>query len=146
MQFAKIAAVLSFAAAARAYSNDTIVWTTVVVDSYTTVCPATATAVINGVTYTNTLTEVRKIPCKLGDRELCKQIRDSSFFRAAIAWLHLLQIQIDEAEYPANFIFSPLPSLSPTAPAPSAHQSRPSPQCTVLPGTLYCFQMQFHEF
>jgi len=59
MQFTKTIAVLAAAAAAQAYSNSTVVYTTIVVDSYTTVCPASSTITFNGVTYTNTLTEVR---------------------------------------------------------------------------------------
>jgi len=60
MQYS-FAAVLALAAtvAAAGYSNDTIVYTTVVVDSIVTVCPGLATLTLGGHTYTNTLTEVR---------------------------------------------------------------------------------------
>jgi len=62
MQFT-FAAVLALAAtAAASYSNDTIVYTTVVVDSVVTVCPGLATLTLGGHTYTNTLTEVRIEP------------------------------------------------------------------------------------
>jgi len=68
MQFTNAVAVLAVAATASAYSNDTVVYTTLVVDSYTTVCPASSTITFNGVTYTNTLTEsstitVTNCPC-----------------------------------------------------------------------------------
>jgi len=52
-----VAAVLAVAATANAWYNDTIVYTTEVVDVYTTVCPASSTITFNGQTYTNTLTE-----------------------------------------------------------------------------------------
>jgi hypothetical protein len=55
------AAVLAVAATASAWANDTVVYTTEVVDVYTTVCPATAAITFNGHTYTNTLTEVRRM-------------------------------------------------------------------------------------
>lgn len=62
------AAVLAVAATASAWANDTIVYTTKVVDVYTTVCPASATITFNGVTYTNTETEsstitITNCPC-----------------------------------------------------------------------------------
>jgi hypothetical protein len=57
MQYSFVAA-LALAAGANAWYNDTIVYTTEVVDVYTTVCPASATITFNGHTYTNTLTEV----------------------------------------------------------------------------------------
>jgi hypothetical protein len=88
MQFTKAIAVLAAAASVHAYSNDTIVYTTLVVDSYVTVCPASSTITFNGgmsqvhaqlisipsvlirkiVTYTNTLTEsstitITNCPC-----------------------------------------------------------------------------------
>jgi len=66
MQFT-FAAVLALAATATAaYSNDTIVYTTVVVDSIVTVCPGLATLTLGGHTYTNTLTEVRTAPKGIG--------------------------------------------------------------------------------
>jgi hypothetical protein len=68
MQFTKAVVALAIAAGVQAHSNDTIVYTTIVVDSYTTVCPASSTITFNGVTYTNTLTEsstitVTNCPC-----------------------------------------------------------------------------------
>jgi len=67
MQYSLVA-VLALAAGANAWYNDTIVWTTEVVDTYVTVCPASATITYNGHTYTNTLTEsstitVTNCPC-----------------------------------------------------------------------------------
>jgi len=63
-------AVLAAAASVSAWSNDTIVYTTEIVDVYTTVCPASATITYNGVTYTNTLTEsstitITNCPCTI---------------------------------------------------------------------------------
>jgi len=63
-----VAAVLAVAATANAWYNDTVVYTTEVVDVYTTVCPASATITFNGQTYTNTLTEsstitITNCPC-----------------------------------------------------------------------------------
>jgi len=49
-------AVLAAAATASAWANDTIVWTTEVVDTYTTVCPGNAAVTVGGSTYTNTKT------------------------------------------------------------------------------------------
>jgi len=65
-----VAAVLAVAATASAWSNDTIVYTTEVVDVYTTVCPASATITFAGHTYTNTLTEsstitITNCPCTI---------------------------------------------------------------------------------
>jgi len=65
-----VAAVLAVAATASAWSNDTVVYTTEVVDVYTTVCPASATITFNGHTYTNTLTEsstitITNCPCTI---------------------------------------------------------------------------------
>jgi hypothetical protein len=63
-----VAAVLAIAASVSASYNQTIVYTTKVVDSYVTVCPASATITYQGVTYTNTLTEsstitITNCPC-----------------------------------------------------------------------------------
>jgi len=65
-----VAAVLAVAATANAWYNDTVVYTTEVVDVYTTVCPASATITFNGQTYTNTLTEsstitITNCPCTI---------------------------------------------------------------------------------
>jgi len=65
-----VAAVLAVAATANAWYNDTIVYTTEVVDVYTTVCPASSTITFNGQTYTNTLTEsstitITNCPCTI---------------------------------------------------------------------------------
>lgn len=62
MRFTSAAVVLAAATAVSAtygYSNDTISYTTEVVDVYTTVCPAGATITYGGHTYTNTETVVR---------------------------------------------------------------------------------------
>jgi len=69
MQYSFVAA-LALAAGANAWYNDTIVYTTEVVDVYTTVCPASATITFNGHTYTNTLTEsstitITNCPCTI---------------------------------------------------------------------------------
>jgi len=65
-----VAAVLAVAATASAWYNDTVVYTTEIVDVYTTVCPASATITFNGATYTNTLTEsstitITNCPCTI---------------------------------------------------------------------------------
>jgi len=68
MQYS-FAAVLALAATVSAtYKNETIVYTTEVVDTYVTVCPAQTTLTYQGVTYTNTLTEsstitITNCPC-----------------------------------------------------------------------------------
>jgi len=65
-----VAAVLAAAASVSAWANDTIIYTTEVVDVYTTVCPASSAITYNGVTYTNTLTEsstitITNCPCTI---------------------------------------------------------------------------------
>lgn len=56
MQYS-VAAVLALAATVSASYNQTIVYTTEVVDTYVTVCPASATITYQGQTITNTMTE-----------------------------------------------------------------------------------------
>jgi len=70
MRFSSAAVVLAAATSVSAWYNDTIVYTTEVVDVYTTVCPAGATITYGGSTYTNTLTESSTItitdcPCTI---------------------------------------------------------------------------------
>jgi len=70
MKYSVAAVVLAAATSVSAWYNDTIVYTTEVVDVYTTVCPASATITFNGQTYTNTLTETSTIvitncPCTI---------------------------------------------------------------------------------
>jgi len=65
-----VAAVLAAAASVSAWSNDTIAYTTEIVDVYTTVCPGNSAITYNGVTYTNTLTEsstitITNCPCTI---------------------------------------------------------------------------------
>jgi len=65
-----VVAVLAAAASVSSWSNDTIVYTTEIVDTYTTVCPASSAITYNGVTYTNTLTEsstitITNCPCTI---------------------------------------------------------------------------------
>jgi len=67
MQYS-VVAILALAASATASYNQTVVYTTEVVDVYETVCPASATITYQGVTYTNTLTEsstitISNCPC-----------------------------------------------------------------------------------
>jgi len=69
MQYS-FAAVLALAATVIAHSNDTIVYTTEIVDTYVTVCPASATITFDGHTYTNTHTEsstitITNCPCTI---------------------------------------------------------------------------------
>jgi len=70
MKYSVAAVVLAAATSVSAWSNDTIVYTTEIVDVYTTVCPASATITYNGETYTNTLTEsstivITNCPCTI---------------------------------------------------------------------------------
>lgn len=59
------------ASVVSAWSNDTIVYTTEIVDVYTTVCPASGTITFNGHTYTNTLT---KVSCSLELRAVASHL------------------------------------------------------------------------
>lgn len=70
MKYSVAAIVLAAATSVSAWYNDTIIYTTEVVDVYTTVCPAEGTITFNGQTYTNTLTETSTIvitncPCTI---------------------------------------------------------------------------------
>jgi len=64
-----VAALLAVVVVASAsYSNQTIVYTTEIVDVYETICPASATITYGGVTYINTKTEsatvtITNCPC-----------------------------------------------------------------------------------
>lgn len=58
---AAVAALAAGAQASYAVSNETVVYTTEVVDVYTTYCPAATEITHNGQTYT--VTEVRDAPC-----------------------------------------------------------------------------------
>jgi len=65
-----VAALVAAAATVSAWSNDTVVYTTVVVDTYTTVCPGNGAVTFGGHTYTNTLTEsstivITNCPCTI---------------------------------------------------------------------------------
>jgi hypothetical protein len=70
MKYSVAAIVLAAASSASAWSNDTVVYTTDVVDVYVTVCPAGASVTVGGSTYTNTLTvsstlTVTDCPCTI---------------------------------------------------------------------------------
>jgi len=70
MKYSVAAVVLAAATSVSAWYNDTIIYTTEVVDVYTTVCPASGTITFNGQTYTNTLPETSTIvitncPCTI---------------------------------------------------------------------------------
>jgi len=72
MKYSVAAVVLAAAGSVSAWypTNETVSYTTEVVDVYTTVCPAGGAVTFNGHTYTNTLTETSTIvvtncPCTI---------------------------------------------------------------------------------
>jgi len=70
MKYSVAAIVLAAAASVSAWSNDTVVYTTDIVDVYVTVCPAGGAVTVGGSTYTNTLTisstiTVTNCPCTI---------------------------------------------------------------------------------